>query len=84
MDNLYKAAGALMPSCVAEGFETEGRIVKLFPLGEGHINRTYKVTCALPEGGTVVLTLGRPEGDDADRAAFLSLKTMFAKMEVQS
>ena len=52
MDNLEKAAGALVPLCVAEGFETEGRIVKLSPLGEGHINRTYKVTCALADGGT--------------------------------
>ena len=52
MDNLERAAGALVPLCVAEGFETEGRIVKLSPLGEGHINRTYKVTCALADGGT--------------------------------
>ena len=55
-------------------------------VGEGDVV-TEQVPAAgtdVPEGGTVVLTLGRPEGDDADRAAFLSLKTMFAKMEVQS
>lgn len=37
---------------VAGRFRLQGDIVGLEPYGNGHINDTYCVTCAVPEGGT--------------------------------
>ncbi len=42
--NLDKVYGSLLPADVAEGFETEGVISAVEPLGQGHINRTFMVT----------------------------------------
>ena len=51
-DNLRKAADSLLPAEVAESFQIPGKLVKLSPLGEGHINRTYKATFET-DGGTL-------------------------------
>ena len=44
MDNIRKAEESIIPQEVTEGFEIAGTIVRVEKLGNGHINKTVRIT----------------------------------------
>lgn len=82
--------GVTMPSLVGETPDRARAKLAELGLAQRTVGEGDTVTgqvpapgAGVPEGGTVVLTLGRTDDEDADRAAFRSL-AVIAKMEVQS
>ena len=82
--------GVTMPSLVGETPDRARAKLAELGLAQRTVGEGDTVTgqvpapgAGVPEVGTVVLTLGRTDDEDADRAAFRSL-AVIAKMEVQS
>jgi len=53
MGNVTEKPGReLLPAKIIDAFGLPGEVIRVKPLGEGHINRTLRVTYRLPEGDT--------------------------------